>query len=270
MINVLMRNFLFLGLIIFITACGKNYKQHGSSKRLGMTKGLTIIRENNFIKVPENPDLYTNLLPSKTLNAIGRMELGCTVTHIGGNYAITAGHCFSNPYLREDKASFFVKDVSCNYLSGLPLSAYNVSFGVRGNSLGNVKGNCERIIIAENGPQLDFAIIKLSKAPVEAIFLKEKSKAILGNKVTIYSHPSRRALEWSQDCYLLERRRDGLNRIQYDCDTEGGSSGAAVLDTETLDIVAIHTNGTPDRYYGHNSGQPIQDIINKLKLELGI
>ena len=270
MINVLMRNFLFLGLIIFMTACGKNYKQNGSSKQLGMTKGLTIIRENNFIKVPENPDLYTNLLPSKILNAIGRMELGCTVTHIGGNYAITAGHCFSNPYLRDDKASFFVKDVSCNYLSGLPLSAYNVSFGVRGNSLGNVQGECEKIVIAENSSQLDFAIIKISQAPLEKIFLKEKTRAIKGMEVTIYSHPSKRALEWSQDCYLLDRRRDGLNRIQYDCDTEGGSSGAAVIDTDTLDIVAIHTNGTFNSYYGHNSGQPLQDIIKKLKLELSI
>ena len=270
MLNTFKKNYLFLGLVIFIVGCGKNYKKHDYSKEIGMTNSLTIIRENNLIEVPEDPDLYASLLPSKVLNAIGRMELGCTVTHIGGKYAITAGHCFSNPYLRDDHSSFFVKDVSCNYLSGMPLSSYSVSFGVRGNSLGNVKGNCERIIIAENGPQLDFAIIKLSKAPVEAIFLKEKSKAIVGKEVTIYSHPSRRALEWSQDCYLLERRRDGLNRMQYDCDTEGGSSGAAVLDTETLDIVAIHTNGTPDRYFGHNSGQPIQDIIKELKLELGI
>ena len=259
-----------MGLILLTAACGKNYKQHDSSNKMGITKSLTIIRENNLVKVPENPDLYSDLLPSKVLNAIGRMELGCTVTHIGGGFAITAGHCFANPYIREDLANFFVKDVSCNYVSGLPNSEYDVSFGVRGNSLGHVKGNCDKIIIAENSPQLDFAIVKLSQAPNEAIFLKEKSRAIKGKEVTIYSHPSRRALEWSQDCRLLERRIDGLNRIQYDCDTEGGSSGAAVLDTENLEIVAIHTNGTSSSYYGHNSGQPIQDIIDKLKLELGI
>ena len=63
---------------------------------------------------------------------------------------------------------------------------------------------------------------------------------------------------------------DELNRIQYDCDTEGGSSGAAVLDTASLEIVAIHTNGTSNSYYGHNSGQPIQDIIDELKKEFGI
>ena len=270
MINVFIKNFLFLGLIILVVSCGKNDQRHDSSENLGFNKSLTVIRENNFVKVPENPDLYSDLLSSKVLNAIGRMELGCTVTHIGGRFAITAGHCFSNPYLREDRASFFVKDVSCNYVSGLPNSKYEVSFGVRGKSLGNVKGQCDKIIIAENSAHLDFAIIKLTKAPKEAIFLKEKSKAIEGKKVTIYSHPSKRALEWSQDCYLLGRRMDELSRIQYDCDTEGGSSGAAVLDTDSLEIVAIHTNGTFNSYYGHNSGQPIQDIINKLKKELDI
>ena len=77
-----------------------------------------------------------------------------------------------------------------------------VSFGVRGDSLGHTKGKCEKIVIAENGPELDFAIIKLSKTPKEKIFLKEHSRAVEGKTVTIYSHPSTRALEWSQDCYL--------------------------------------------------------------------
>ena len=270
MINVFKKKFLFLCLINLLVSCGKNYKQNVSLEGLDLTKSLTIIRENNLIKVPENPDLFSDILPSKVLNAIGRMELGCTVTHIGGRFAITAGHCFANPYLREDRASFFVKDVSCNYVSGLPNSKYDVSFGVRGNLLGNVKGQCDKIIIAENSTKLDFAIIKLTKAPQEAIFLKENSRAVKGKEVTIYSHPSKRALEWSQVCFLLGRRMDELNRIQYDCDTEGGSSGAAVLDTASLEILAIHTNGTSNSYYGHNSGQPIQDIIDELKKEFGI
>ena len=64
-------------------------------------------------------------------------------------------------------------------------------FGVRGNSLGFVKGRCERIVIAEFSAQLDFAIIKLSNAPTEAVFLKKSSRAIEGREVTIYSHPDK-------------------------------------------------------------------------------
>ena len=56
------------------------------------------------------------------------MELGCTVTHIGGGYAITAGHCFSNPYLPGEYGFFFEKDVSCNKMSAQPISKYDVSF----------------------------------------------------------------------------------------------------------------------------------------------
>ena len=176
------------------------------SKSLGFTKSLTIIRDNDLIKVPENPDLYSDLLPSKLLNAIGRMELGCTVTHIGGGFGITAGHCFSNPYLREDRSSFFVKDVSCNHVSGLPLSAYDVSFGVRGDSLGHTKGKCEKIVIAENGPELDFAIIKLSKTPNEKIFLKEHSRAVEGKKVTIYSHPFKKGIRMVSRLLLIKKK----------------------------------------------------------------
>ena len=177
MLSIFIRNFLFLCFLFLIGACGKNIQRNDSKGSLGVTKSLSIIRENDLKKVPENPDIYSDLLPSKVLNAIGRMELGCTVTHIGGGFGITAGHCFSNPYLPGRYGFFFEKDVSCNYISGQDSSKYDVSFGVRGSSLGNVKGHCEKIIIAEYSSQLDFAIIKLSKAPIEAIFLKESSES---------------------------------------------------------------------------------------------
>jgi V8-like Glu-specific endopeptidase len=270
MIRMRTWSLLLIGLLLTASGCGKQNFKGPSSKESQFSQSLSIIRDNNLFKVPENPDIYDFLLPSEILNAIGRMDIGCTVTHIGNQYGITAGHCLANPYIGGDRAFYFVKDVSCNYMSRMPLSTYNVSFGVRGRSNGHLTGQCEKIIIAEYSRDLDFAIIKLTNAPDEAIWLKENSKAIQGNKVTIYSHPNKRALEWSSNCSLLHRRRDGLNRIQYDCDTEGGSSGAAVLDVETSDIVAIHTNGTQDTYFGHNSGQPIQDIIKKLKLELNL
>ena len=40
----------------------------------------------------------------------------------------------------------------------------------------DVKGECEKIVIAENSSQLDFAIIKISQAPLEKIFLKDFKK----------------------------------------------------------------------------------------------
>ena len=255
---------LLLFSFVLILGCGRKVDYSSQGKSI-LSK--TIIRDNDLIKVPENPNNHSSLLPSDFLNSIGRMEIGCTVTHIGDNLAITAGHCLAASSWYGDATFSFVKNISCNAISGRPLSFYDVSFGVRGASSGFLKGRCKKIVAAENNAFRDFAIIELDKAPVEKLPLKLSNRAIEGNEITIYSHPGKRPLEWSQECVLLDKRSDELNRIQYDCDTEGGSSGAAVLDKDTLDIVAIHTNGTPDTYFGHNSGTTMQDIISKLRTE---
>ena len=249
---------------VLILGCGKK-ATHSFQGKSVLSK--TIIRDNDLVKVPKNTDNHSPLLSSDFLNSIGRMEIGCTVTHIGDNLAITAGHCMAASSWYGDSTFSFVKNISCNAISGRPNSFYDVSFGVRGQSSGFLKGHCKKIVAAENNDFRDFAIIELDQAPVEKLALKLSNMAIEGNEVTIYSHPGKSPLEWSQDCILLDKRSDKLNRIQYDCDTEGGSSGAAVLDKATLDIVAIHTNGTPDTYFGHNSGTTMQDIISKLRKE---
>ena len=52
-----------------------------------------IIGDNDLIAVDSTgsniPERYHNLL-----NAFGRMSMGCTATHIGNGYVLTAGHCF--------------------------------------------------------------------------------------------------------------------------------------------------------------------------------
>ena len=51
-----------------------------------------IIGANDLVVVSPNkeniPFKYRDLV-----EAIGMMDVGCTVTHIGSGYAVTAGHC---------------------------------------------------------------------------------------------------------------------------------------------------------------------------------
>ena len=93
--------------------------------------------------------------------------------------------------------------------------------------------------------------------------------------MTIYSHPMKRPLQWSKTCTNLGRKDLGqwnsnrlyyLNRIHYSCDTEGGSSGASVIDANTYEILAIHNSGIA--FSGdQNKATTIKDILEKLESE---
>src|SRR4029453_13946095 len=61
-----------------------------------------------------------------------------------------------------------------------------------------------------------------------------------GLPLTIFSHPGARPLTWSQTCSAFD---GDSTQIRYQCDTQGGSSGASVLRDDTLQVVAIHWGG---------------------------
>jgi hypothetical protein len=66
------------------------------------------------------------------------------------------------------------------------------------------------------------------------------AKPTAGTQLTIFSHPAGRPLEWSKLCNLAN---PGATQFQYQCDTQGGSSGAAVIRTDTLKVVGLHFGG---------------------------
>jgi V8-like Glu-specific endopeptidase len=255
--------FFCLLLLFAFTSCGKKAAPEKADTGKQTNQSVvakSIIRDNNLKPVSLDTE-------KDYLNSIGRMELGCTVTHIGNNLAITAGHCVAPQSWYGGAQMFnFVKNVrGCNGLSRQPNSKYEISWGVREGSQGFLKSTCLEIVAAENNRERDFAIIRLDKAPTQKMaLLMNPPPAQQFRRITIYSHPQKRALEWSGEC-LLHTKEEG--RIQYDCDTEGGSSGAAVLDADTLQIVAIHNAGTWDKWNGYNKGTTMEDIIRKLRLE---
>lgn len=184
---------------------------------------LKIIGENDLINVPST---YADLSEVK---AIGRMRLGCTVTHVGKGIAITAGHCLS--------ASSFEgvrNDQKCSS------SRYNVRWGVTYGSRGYMTSKCLRVIAIENNSERDYAVLFFDPIPegfIRVDFAQETKK---GDEISIFSHPRKRPLEWSNWCEVdtfFDKSKG--NQFGYDCDTEGGSSGAAVLNSN-MQVVGIH------------------------------
>jgi hypothetical protein len=176
------------------------------------------------------------------------MYPGCTVTHIGGGLALTAGHCFDNvgPQLGTD----------------LPCGDA-ISFGVRDDREPTLVTNCDRIVAAVHADDLDYAVIRLHKLPPRIIPLSFKAP-VPNEAVTIFSHPGFRPLEWSGACVLAPGTNSA--RVAYACDTEPGSSGAAVIDTHTRRIIAVH-NGFDT---GLNAGTPTKATAVRSFLKTGV
>jgi V8-like Glu-specific endopeptidase len=215
-----------------------------------------IIGVNDLVSV--NAD-GTNIPVSyqKYINAYGIISMGCTATHIGNGYVITAGHCFEAP-------EQMVKDQPCNGIT--------VKWGVREGAPGYLVSKCERIIAERLSDEADFAIFKVSPAPEVSVGVEMNYKAYAGNRVTIFSHPNMLPLRWSKYCYLQGAKFPGLpeQSIQHKCDTNPGSSGATIVDVYSKKIVGIHDGGiltSPGvgMNYGTNLGHPeIRDTLKEL------
>ncbi len=229
---------LFAGLFNFkVLADSKNHTEIGNTNYtdIGALKDFThrIIGDNNLVKVEgilaENPKL----------KAIGRMELGCTATHIGNGIAITAGHCFTKENLEEKK-----EKVPCS------AGEHDVRWGVNyDDGEGYMRSHCTEILAIEKNKRKDYAIFRVSPVPDYKIDVATDYKVSVDDEISIFSHPRRRPLEWSNWCKVegfLER--SAKNQFYYSCDTEGGSSGAAVLNKNN-EVIGIHNfyNGMLNR-----------------------
>jgi V8-like Glu-specific endopeptidase len=164
------------------------------------------------------------------IDAFGHMSMGCSATHIGNGYVLTAGHCF---YAGEE----MMIDADC--------SDTTIEWGLRENKAPYLVSKCETIIAAQRNDQSDFAIIKVSPVPPVAIAPDIKRKAILGDSVTIFSHPEELPLRWSRICGVerVEHPEIPGDYIQHKCDTNPGSSGATIIDAISLKIIGIHDGG---------------------------
>jgi V8-like Glu-specific endopeptidase len=189
-----------------------------------------IIGRNNLVAVLADasniPLKYRELV-----NAFGLMSMGCTATHIGGGYVLTAGHCFW-------ASDNVVKDQAC--------SDTTIDWGIReGLDQPYMKSTCEKIVAAQRSSKNDFAIIKVSPVPAFAIAVELNRKAMPGDVITIFSHPEEMTLRWSKTCKVESQFDPKLpqDSLQHKCDTNPGSSGATIIDAKTNKVVAIHNGG---------------------------
>ena len=99
---------------------------------------------------------------------------------------------------------------------------------------------------------LDFTLVALSEQNPEGRDTSEfghlrliaaSGKAIVGERVNIIQHPAGRPKEVSFRENLIVDRVDDF--LQYETDTQKGSSGAPVLDDKNCELAALHHAGVP-------------------------
>lgn len=211
-----------------------------------------IIGQNDLVFVDKEGQNLPPELADK-IEAIGWTNYGCTVTHIGNGYGISAGHCFE----AKEEITY---NKSCSFV--------NVKWGFRKDTSSYLTSKCENIVAMQKNSNVDFAILKFDKIPVSKINIKINAFEP-EQKVSILSHPSGRPLMWSQYCNLKNIKDFKIpdSYLKYDCDTEGGSSGALILEEGTSEAVGIHKGGYSHLNYGIDFSSDV--IVNELK-KIGI
>lgn len=200
-------------------------------------------------------------------DAIGLMDVGCTVTYIGNGYAITAGHCIWTKFFEPIPETPFVN---------LPCKddfdhTFEIWWGYRGaeGDKPAQKGECERIVFAQITKFYDFAILKVSNPPQVKVSVDLQSPIELGRSITVFSHAESLPLQWSKKCKVsrIQVKNISTKSIMHVCDTNPGSSGAAIIDTETLKIVGLHNGGV---FFAEFKEPPPMDLFDPEAEKLGI
>lgn len=257
--------FLFLG--VWSSSC-----RDASQSAPPASQIQRIIGDSQYVEVADDG----SNIPASLMNyadAVGHLSGGCTVTHLGEGYAITAGHCVL-PLLYFD-VEFPQYNIPCEQ---------TVEWGVRSSRQPTLTGKCEKFVTGELNARNDWAIIKFDKYPDAKIEVEQTRDPAPGDQLTLLSHPQNRPLIWSQYCQWQENvhvNAASENQFSFDCDTEGGSSGGSVLDVASGKIIGTVVGSGFDGSPSHgipaeefNYGQRatriplVADIIARDKAEI--
>jgi V8-like Glu-specific endopeptidase len=218
---------------------------HPQGEPLALEK---IIGKNGLIPVLNNG---INIPPKfrPLINAFGLISMGCTATHIGNGFVLTAGHCFDAPRTRTE-------NVSC------PQNT-TVKWGLRADASAYLVSRCTQILAYEFSAERDYAIFKVDSTPAVHIDVDFTSKPRVGTNITVFGHPQARPLEWSGLCTVQSALRGGWskNQFSHQCDTEPGNSGSVIMSVSSLKIVGIHNGGrTPWNYATFITDTPLAEV----------
>lgn len=216
----------FVVATVLLAACGVLPTDAVGTSRQGV-----IVGENDLVPV----DADGSNIPARyrpLLDAIGLLEpSGCTAVHVGQGLVLTAGHCVA------------VDTGDC--------SEVQVRWAMRGNQEGSTS-TCTSVLASQQDADADYVLFRVEPAPPAAIRVDACSEPLPGTPITIFGHPSRRPLEWSNTCMIEPGAmvRGGAHEFAHVCDTEKGSSGAPVIDDVSLRLVGIHVGGLASWNYG--------------------
>lgn len=149
----------------------------------------------------------------------------CTATYIGKGVAMTAGHCFGATSSEQSNVICPGTVVQWAAITGAP--EY-------------LPSACQRVLkMRDDNNGTDYAFFEVFPQPdtIVQVNTSAGSGSAAPSRATIFSHPAGRLLSWSGTCALTTPYG---TIFPHQCDTEGGSSGAAVLDDSTLRAVGIN------------------------------
>lgn len=190
-----------------------------------------IIGQNNLTVVNLKSSGTPKFLKEHGYTAIGQLDEGnCTVTHIGNNFAVTAGHCLLNA-----EAANAIKNKPCSN---------SVKWGVLKDASPVKSSRCETVVYAILNDDADVALLKLSEAP-QAFFKLDTRGLKQSLSLIVVGHPAGDPLSFAKGCFM--RPASGMSPskpfFNHTCDTLGGSSGSPIFASDTEKIIGIHVSG---------------------------
>lgn len=203
------------------------------------------------------PTRYEPLYPSigqllrhyASASASGVSSKTCTVSYIGRGVALTAGHCLDAP-------SSEVRDVTC---PGVVVNWASIA-----GAPATLTSACQRVLRARDDTAgTDYALFEVFPPPTRALAVDTAMGASSpgGGRATLFSHPKGAPLTWSGTCALTTPYG---SIFPHQCDLEGGSSGAPILDDDNLAVVGIVLGDDAGilNYGRYLSATPTADVYN--------
>lgn len=202
-------------------------------------------------KEMSRPEFRTAAAVGKLVHDAGGGRQGtCTATHVGNNYVVTAGHCFPDP-----TTSDVCKNLTVEW-------NHRISYKDYPNAPLEPKkfiGRCTRVaswqFTGGDYKTIDHAIFRVDVAPEVYAPIDPKPALAEGDAVHQFAHPGGNKLIWIDNCKITGKP---LQYFKHNCWTANGSSGGALIDAKTYNVVGVLSMGSDDTFFSvRNDISPI-------------